>query len=637
MSVQAGIWKYDGEPVDLRDLTRLGRELQQYGPDGATTYCGQGVGMLYMPFHTTSESVRERQPHVCKAGHVLTWDGRLDNRSELISQLAMDTGSDPCDVEIVAAAFERWSTDCLSKLIGDWALALWNPQAQELVLARDYVGIRRIFYIAAERSITWCTHLEPLALAGSDFTLNEQYFAGYLALWPEAHLTPYRRLYSVPPGKFLRVRKREISVHTYWGFDPHTEIRYRDDRDYEEHFRFLFRQAVRRRLRSHVPILAELSGGLDSSSIVCMADDILKNKGAQTPRIDTFSSWDRNEPDEEDFRYFPLIEAKRGRVGRHVEVHSLENSSTRGYFEYTHFVGTPGFHGHPRLVTAKAEVVVGSGYRVLLSGAGGDEMSGQALDPRIQLADLLHRCKLRTFSRQIVDWGLLLRRPAIHLLWDAILLQLPGSIRARTMQSGKVDSWVKPSFAQKHRLSALLAGTEQGRWFWLPSVRDWVQTIATLSCQMTKLPAYAWETRYPYLDQSLVEFLAAIPTDQLLRTGERRSLIRRAFAGMLPEEIRTRRTKATSARFYSVALEESWNFLAPIIRDPLLARLGYINQKAFYAALVDAKNGKLGAGFLRLIKALSWELWLRDVVARGIVVVEPKRSIPIQEAVPHGT
>ena len=115
-------------------------------------------------------------------------------------------------------------------------------------------------------------------------------------------------------------------IERFWRFSPKSRIRYKTDAEYEEHFRHVFRQSVQRRLRSDSPILAELSGGLDSSSIVCMADDILAKEGAETPRLDTLSYYDKSEPSGDDWIYFQKIEAKRGRVGIHIDGSRLGTS-----------------------------------------------------------------------------------------------------------------------------------------------------------------------------------------------------------------------------------------------------------------------------------------------------------------------
>src|SRR5882724_1803067 len=139
MSVQAGIWNFDGKPVEPKQVEDIGRFLQRQGPDGESSYVDGDVALLYRPFHTTAESLREKQPYFSHAGSILTWDGRLDNRLELIADLQTSLESNPPDVAIVAAAFDRWGTDCFRRLIGDWAVSIWKPGQRELLFAADYM------------------------------------------------------------------------------------------------------------------------------------------------------------------------------------------------------------------------------------------------------------------------------------------------------------------------------------------------------------------------------------------------------------------------------------------------------------------------------------------------------------------
>src|SRR5216684_3418640 len=146
MSVQVGVWNLNGEPVDREFLAKVGESVAGYGTDGEFPYIIGSLGMLYRPFHTTLGSRLERQPYRSAKGSVVTWDGRLDNRDELMAQLRSELGPDHTDVAVVAAAFDRWDTDCFSKLIGEWALCVWDPRKKRLILARDYIGIRQLFY-----------------------------------------------------------------------------------------------------------------------------------------------------------------------------------------------------------------------------------------------------------------------------------------------------------------------------------------------------------------------------------------------------------------------------------------------------------------------------------------------------------
>src|SRR5260221_3508229 len=158
VSTQAGIWNFDGVPAGEDLLRKLVRVMPTVSPDGEYVYNSGAVGMFYRAFHTTTESHLERQPYVSGRGNVITWDGRLDNREELERELKEEAFPDGSDVGVIAAAFDRWGTGCFRKFIGDWALAVWSPGEQTLVLARDYIGIRRLYYYATRKKIIWCTY-----------------------------------------------------------------------------------------------------------------------------------------------------------------------------------------------------------------------------------------------------------------------------------------------------------------------------------------------------------------------------------------------------------------------------------------------------------------------------------------------
>ena len=145
MSVQFGECNFDDKVVDPRDLEEIRPALAPYAPDGEGYICKDNVGIVYRAFDTTTESHHETQPHVSMSGFVLTWDGRLDNREELISEMASKVSRESTDVEIVAAAYGRWRNNAFARLIGDWAASIWDPNDHSLVLAKDFLGTRQLY------------------------------------------------------------------------------------------------------------------------------------------------------------------------------------------------------------------------------------------------------------------------------------------------------------------------------------------------------------------------------------------------------------------------------------------------------------------------------------------------------------
>src|SRR5882672_5118370 len=276
MGAQFGRFNFDGKPVDPKDLEQVRPVLAPYGPDGEGYICKDNFGIIYRSLHTTKESQLEHQPFIGALGETITWDGGLDNREELLGVLACELSTTSTDVSIVAKSYERWGTNAFARLVGDWAVSIVDPTNRSLILAKDFVGTRSLYYSVEKAQLTWCTILDPLVLfADRSFALEEQYIAGWLSFFPAPHLTPYVGIESVPPASFVVVHRTKHTTTKYWDFDPSKRIRYRVDADYEEHFRTVFAEAVRRRLRSDTPVLAELSGGMDSSSIVCIADAVI--------------------------------------------------------------------------------------------------------------------------------------------------------------------------------------------------------------------------------------------------------------------------------------------------------------------------------------------------------------------------
>jgi asparagine synthase (glutamine-hydrolysing) len=526
-------------------------------------------------------------------------------------------------------SFDRWGSECFVKFIGDWAFAGWDPKERTLTLAIDYMAIKHLHYYLKSDNVVWCTDLEALVLqSGDQFDLDDEYVAGYLAFNPSPGRTPYLQIRSVEPGHFVRIRAGQAVSHAYFKFNPKLKIRYKTDAEYEEHFRHVFRQAVRRRLRSYPPVLADLSGGLDSSSIVCMADDIMSKEGAEAPRLDTFSHYDLGEPNGDDMQYLTIVEKKRGRAGHHLNIGAYATSILP---EASSFAVTPGGMRAPaELERELSRIERNGGYAVRLCGVGGDEMLGGVPEPRPELADLIVQARPLRFLRQTMSWSLIKRKPWIHLAQQAAALLLPGAIKARVTKEAKLAPWLDTSFAARFRLSCRRLGPMERYGFWLPSRQEVARTVVAMSRRMARESAYGptiEHIRYPYLDQTLVEFILAVPRTQIIRPGERRSLMRRALAGLVPTEILERRTKATGARRPILALANDWERLDALLDTFFIGLCGYVDQSQFRSALIAAKNGN-APQLVWLLQTLSLELWLANAIGRQLIRPPLRACVP---------
>jgi asparagine synthase (glutamine-hydrolysing) len=379
------------------------------------------------------------------------------------------------------------------------------------------------------------------------------------------------------------------------------------------------RQAVRRRLRSDTPVLGELSGGIDSSSIVCVADEILARGDGETDRLDTISFYDPEEPSSDERRFVAKIEGKRGRQGHHLKTGSYRDAFS---FEIARFSALPRpSHRQAELSRAFHELLERHRYRVVLSGIGGDEFLGGVPNPYPQLADLILALEPRKLFEQVMAWSLAKKLPVSEVLGRTLLLLLPCGWRARFLPATRIPAWIDPGFARKHRLDLRRTAQPAGSPFWRPSRREQAATVLAMRRQLAYFSPDSWayeERRYPFLDQDLVEFLLAVPASQLLRPGERRSLMRRALEGAVPAEILWRRTKGGASRSIIVGFQQSSADLERAFEASRSARLGYVDAVGFAGCLARAQRGD-GSQLIDLIKTVYLELWLRTL-AEGKVV-----------------
>jgi asparagine synthase (glutamine-hydrolysing) len=405
----------------------------------------------------------------------------------------------------------------------------------------------------------------------------------------------------------------------YWDFDATKRIHYRSDREYEEHFRDVFMEAVRRRLRSDSPVIAELSGGMDSSSIVCVADHLIEHRNSVFPRLYTLSYYNDTEPNWNERPYFTKVEKKRGQVGCHIDLSSQDLFTFE--VQTQRFAATPGSLG---CIDEKARQfsasLMSQAIRTVLSGIGGDEVMGGVPTPSPELGDLLVRGRFKTLSHQLKIWALDKRRTWFHLLFDAVREFFPPAFMGGPKDK-RLPRWLDSDFVEHHRVA--LAGYESRLKVFTsrPSFQENLRTIEGLRRQLTcfHLPSDPiHEKRYPYLDRDLLEFIFAVPREQLVRPGQRRSLMRRALGGLVPNEILTRKRKAFVSRTPRVAFLRRQESLLEMSQDMVGSSLGIIDSRAFRGAITAVCHDQEVPVTL-LVRTVLLERWLQHAIASNVL------------------
>ncbi|HMF58356.1 MAG TPA: asparagine synthase-related protein [Pyrinomonadaceae bacterium] len=624
MSAHGGIFHLDGATVTPDRLSVLSRSLDRRGPDGGGIYSNGALGMAHRAFHTNRASKLESQPLTSRYGHVLTWDGRLDNREELIGKLGDTIEDVRTDAALVLAAYLRWGMDWFAKLIGDWSLALWEPKKKTLLLARDFPGNRPLYYRISKTSVLWSTELETfLDLAVDPPRLNDAYLMRFLAFNPEVGDTPYMDVSPVLPGHVVSIRDGAVEVHKAWEPDLAAEIRYGRDLEYEEHFRDLFWGAVRGRLRAQGVVWAELSGGLDSSSIVCVADEILQGEAVESERVETFSDIYSQSSSTDEREYIGYVEKKRGRRGQHLEESEYQlflPGETITYFSRPQ----PNLGRSTKLALLMAQ----NGARVLLSGQGGDGVMWSMERPCLDLTDMLAAKDLRKLHARIKAYSLHTGRTYWDLFWtDAVNSQAARStsVSSRRMANDPWINWSLFTKCQREQTVDTLAAMDSS----LPASRRISYKLISDAIRILSLHHFRTcgmiDASYPYLDRRLIQFMLSVPFEQKLRPGITRSLHRRAVRGVLPQEILARRGKTGAEECLCRALGREWQAVQSLFGpDARVVRRGYVDLPKLLAAMNEARDGR-HPDVYSLMRVISLEVWLRGLELR--VAVQPAEDM----------
>lgn len=635
MSAFAGILNFgnDGARVDEYALTRLGAALDARGPDGGNDLIVRNIGMSYRGFHTTRESRLEVQPLVTSEGHMLTWNGRLDNRGELMSQLRdslpQATAGIP-DLTIVAAAYEQWKKACFARLIGDFSLALWDARLRVLYLVRDIAGARPLKYHINNTKIVWSTETTALLNILDTWDIDEEYIANSMSLTYTPVRTPFKNINATKPAHVVTVTSDgHLSTERFWKLDPHKEIRYRTNEEYKEHGLSELTEAVRCRLRSERPVFAELSGGLDSSSIVCLADKILAEHGAQTPTVETVSQVYDESHTSDERKYIQLVEAQRGITGHHIndQDHRLlaPLPDDIEIVSPNPVVLSFGYH------SAVCAAMDHTGSRVLLSGLGGDQMLGGVYGPYPEVADYLVSLKFIALHRSLRAWSRTRKRSYLDILWkDAIVRLFPEQLQhVASRRPASLPPWYNPDFVARMKLHERSVAIRAPRSFRRPSARDQIAgffaTVNSIS-SCWRNEQFAIDVTYPYVHRPLVEFLQAIPLEQLMRPGENRVLMRRMMARILPDEITARRTKGNPTEAIFRAIGRESERLRAVFQNSRLCARGYIDKEPLLAALDRARHGyEMYSAFL--METILLEFWLRGL-EKGTSLTRNPAAVP---------
>jgi asparagine synthase (glutamine-hydrolysing) len=601
MSAIVGVFHTDHQSVCPEVIDAMLAALSHRGPDGTGRWCVGSVALGQQHQQVTPESCNEQLPlHDPAAGLVLVADCRLDNRADLGEALAVPHAqrSAISDSQLILLAYKKWGADCVVHLLGAFAFACWDPHHHALFCGCDHMGLRPLYIYHDHKRFVFATEIKGiLAHPAIPIRLNQRKLAR-LAV-PASPLldkeaTYFDPVFQLPAATTVTVTAYHVKRHTYWKPDPTVRLSLKPA-DAFEAFRELWFKVVAAHLRSAFPVVALLSGGLDSSSIVATAAHVLRQQNRQLmtlsavlppdseagvrdekPFIGEFRAWDNIE------QVF-ITDSWRGPLDNLKQLVWSSEVPTHTPCHY--------------LYTAFAEAAVQRQARVLIDGVGGEfgpTFHGDGYYPELFLSGRWRQLVMGLYHEARQSQRAWWRGVRDHLIGPFIP---PWLLRLRGGKTVRVDL----AFPQAKYQPLQTAFVEQ-------TLGDELVDVAAAVAQLGRpfldhrhnqqrniglASMYAGNgfsgyenisLTLPYFDKRVIEFCLAAPGEVKVWGGYRRYLIRASLTGVLPPAIQWR----TSKEPFSPDLHLRYNRQRPQVQ----ARLASIAPHDPIRRIVDVEKLK---------------------------------------------
>ena len=566
----AGILHLDGSLCDRSDVQRITDALAHRGPDGSGIYTDGSVGLGHRRLAILDLSESGKQPmSVLDGRYRITFNGEVFNFLELRRELLKigQTFHSETDTEVIVAAYHHWGADCVLKFNGMWAFAIWDSQRRELFLSRDRFGIKPLHYLSEPRRFVFASELKSF-LHLHDFAAreNEEELRRALTTRGESEEeTLVQGVKLLRPGHNLLVSTSRTRIWCWWRtLDYLTDVPKRFP-EQAERFRELFFDACGLRLRSDVPVATCLSGGMDSSSILCSVSALpaVDNAGGSERRTNDFhrayvATFEGTRQDEREYAEATI--AKAGADARYIAMKAdtlLQDLAQYAYdFEII---------GSALLLPIWAiyRALRKDGIVVSLDGHGADELltgyedslrsllksHGSLLQAPLRTLDVVSSVTAmepgtgwNAFARLLVDSDPFLRR-----VQDTARRARRPFKSAPVMQVKKDPQWTISSTAtagpemdnnERLAMNTLSPLNRQLYWMFHHGV---LQSILRKYDRLSM--AHGVEIRMPFMDWRLVCYAFSLPDESKVGGGYTKRVLREAMRGVLPEKVRTRKTK----------------------------------------------------------------------------------------------
>ncbi|HTP79852.1 MAG TPA: asparagine synthase (glutamine-hydrolyzing) [Bacteroidota bacterium] len=548
----------------------------------------------------------------------LVFNGEIYNYRELRGELKSKghTFRTQSDAEVILESYKEWGTACLGRFNGMWSFALWDAGKQTLFCARDRFGVKPFYYTWAAETFVFASEIKALLEnPGTTARANDSMVYDYLVHRALDHTeqTFFDGIFQLRPGHFALIDRSGPHIEQYYALETNSELGQFDEQEatrYADRFRELFVDSVRLRLRSDVTLGSCLSGGVDSSSIVCVLNNLLASEGLLGSEVigdrqKTFTAtYDLRQYAEDGFVQRVIERTntasffiKPSAQGLWSDLSSLIRTNDEPF-------NSTSMYAQWNVMKLTAE----HGVKVVLDGQGADELLAGYRRWHFPIfhAELLRAGRLSEFIREIRASASIAGVSSTQFLGNVIqklsrsFIPKPLHLLFLTQADFLHPDFSTRSFFDKQDM------TLQTR-LWEDETRNNLQQL--LHYEDRNSMRFSVEARVPFVDYRLVEFVMRMPAVYKIHAGWSKYILRRAMEGVLPKEIQWRRDKMGF-----VTPEKEWlNELMPSIVGRLKSEpfrsSRYIDGRALLNRL---DNPRLRVKSYDAWRFINLELWMRE-------------------------
>jgi len=515
------------------------------GPDSGGIYATEKVSLGHTRLSIIDTSALGNQPMSDPSDrYTLVFNGEIYNYLDLQKELSGITLKSTSDTEVLLHLLIKYGSDALEKLNGFFALAFYDQQEDQLLLARDRMGIKPLHFYQDENQLIFGSEMKALLEFPIPRKLNLEALHWYLKLnYLPGNLSMLRGVQKLEPGHFILAKGKELTIKAFWELEKSDGIQ-TDYTSAQSGLIDLMDKSVQSRLMTDVPLGAFLSGGTDSSAVVALAT-------RHHPNLDTFSVGYRDHSFFDETAYAELV-AKKFNTNHHV--FSLTNDDLLADLDSVlEYIDEP-FADSSAIPTYILSKHVSKHVKVALSGDGADELFGgyykhlalerslkpsisnhllRSLNPIISHFPQSRSGKWTNTFRRLDRYGSMIKKSPSERYWMlASLTDDPGCLLRKQIDKSSLDKFKKKYLKSNPNLSDYLDADLQ-----IVLSGDMLTKVDLMSM------ANSLEVRVPFLDKDVVQFARSLPVNFKIKGSMRKRIVQDAFRTILPEELYNRPKK----------------------------------------------------------------------------------------------